>query len=70
MEIVERVLAGIGTAQDFTTEGGRRVGVVVTRTGERQLVLYDRREPECGGETVRLTPEEAALLATLLAGPP
>jgi TrkA domain protein len=66
MEIQETALPGVGLRHDFTTRSGRQLGVVSHRTGRRDLVMYDRDDPDACQEVIRLTEEEAEALAELL----
>lgn len=66
IEINESPLPGIGLRDDFVTISGRRVGVVSHRTGQRDLVIYDERDPDACAVTVPLTPGEADTLAEFL----
>jgi TrkA domain protein len=66
MEIQETTLPGVGLRHEFTTSGGRQLGVVSYRTGRRELLLYDPNDPDACQEVLRLTPEEADALADLL----
>jgi TrkA domain protein len=66
MEIQETALPGVGLRHDFTTRAGRQLGVVTHRTGRRDLLLYDRDDPDATQEVIRLTEEEADTLADLL----
>jgi TrkA domain protein len=64
---VEQVdLPGIGMRYDIITESGRRMGVVAHRTGRRDLVVYDRDDPDTCTEQIALTDDEAAGLAEVL----
>lgn len=54
---------------DFVTASGRRVGVVSHRSGRRDLLLYDRDDPDACDETIALTTEEADALAEVLGSP-
>ena len=56
----------MGLRQEFTTSGGRQLGVVSYRTGRRELLLYDPDDPDACREVIRLIPEEADALADLL----
>ncbi len=67
MEIHRTALPGIGLRHDFVTERGRRVGIVSHRTGRREVVLYDREDPDTASVTLTLTADEANGLAELLA---
>ena len=66
MDIEQIGLPGIGLQHVFTTARGRRVGVVSHRTGRRDLVVYQRDDPDSAAVTVALTPEEADALAEIL----
>ncbi len=68
MEVFETPLPGIGVRHEFTTKSGERVGVVTRRDGRREVLLYDRWDPDSCRETVELTPEEAATMVELLGG--
>jgi TrkA domain protein len=68
MEIHETTLPGVGLRHDFTTRSGRQLGVVSHRTGHRDLIVYNRRDPDAAQEVVRLTAEESDTLAELLGG--
>ncbi|MBF8185113.1 cation:proton antiporter regulatory subunit [Nonomuraea sp. K274] len=69
MELEQTALPGIGLRHEFTTRAGQRVGVVSHRTGRRDLVIYDRDDPDRACETVKLNDEEADALAELLGAP-
>lgn len=66
MDVERTPLPGIGLRHEFTTARGRRVGVVSHRTGRRDLVVYDRADPDTVAVTVTLSFEEADALADLL----
>jgi TrkA domain protein len=66
MDLERTALPGIGLQHVFTTSRGRRVGVVSHRTGRRDLVVYDVRDPDTCLLTVPLTAQEADALAELL----
>jgi K+/H+ antiporter YhaU regulatory subunit KhtT len=64
---IERVnLPGIGMRHSFTTGRDRRLGVVSHHTGRRDLVVYDKDDPDSAVVSVALTPAEANALAELL----
>ncbi|MEW9550808.1 cation:proton antiporter regulatory subunit [Nonomuraea sp. NPDC050783] len=69
MEVEQTALPGIGLRHDFTTRAGQRVGVVSHRTGRRDLVIYDKDDPDRACQTVKLNDEEADALAELLGAP-
>jgi TrkA domain protein len=66
MDITETALPGVGLRHDFTTRAGRQLGVVTHRTGRRDLLVYDRGDPDRCQEVIQLTDDEADALAELL----
>jgi TrkA domain protein len=66
MEVHRFPLPGIGLKHEFVTERGRRVGVIAHRTGRREVVVYDRHDPDTAAVTLTLNAEEANELADLL----
>ena len=62
----ETRLPGVGVRLEFESESGTRVAVIHHRTGERDLVVYDRDDPDAGREVVRLGHEDSRTLAELL----
>ena len=65
-EIHETELPGIGVRQEFDTVSGTRLGVLTTRTGRKELLIYDREDPDSCRATVHLDPEDSVVLADLL----
>lgn len=66
MEVRETALPGIGVRHEFMTAAGHRVGLVSHRSGRRDVLLFDERDPDAAGTAIVLSPEEAEALATLL----
>jgi TrkA domain protein len=66
MDIQETSLPGVGLRHDFTTRAGRQLGVMSYRTGRRDLLVYDREDPDACQEVIQLTDDEADALAELL----
>lgn len=67
MAVVNEVrLPGIGIRYEFVTEEGARVGVIHHRTGERELVLYEKDDPDTSHDLLRLSAEDSRTLAELL----
>lgn len=66
MEVRETALPGIGVRHEFTTSHGHRVGLVSHRSGRRDVLLFDERDPDAAGTAIVLTADEAEALATLL----
>ncbi|SDQ59364.1 potassium/proton antiporter regulatory subunit, CPA2 family [Thermostaphylospora chromogena] len=69
VDIEQTALPGIGLKHEFTTRSGRRIAVVSHRTGRRDLVIYDKTDPDQACETVQLNDEEAEALVELLGAP-
>jgi TrkA domain protein len=69
VEVEQTALPGIGLRHDFTTRAGQRIGIVSHRTGRRDLVIYDKDDPDCACQTVKLNDEEADALVELLGAP-
>ncbi len=65
-QIEETELPGVGVRYGFMTRNGRQLGVIVHRTGERDLIVYCSDDPDRCALTVRLDLEEAAALGELL----
>ncbi len=66
IQVEQTALPGIGVRHEFVTRRGRRVGVVEHRSGRRDLLLYDVRDPDATSESVSLTADEADALAEFL----
>jgi TrkA domain protein len=45
-DVQETQLPGVGIRYDFVTKEGDRVGVLVHRSGRRELLLYQRDDPD------------------------
>lgn len=59
-------LPGIGVRYEFETQEGDRVAVVHHRSGIRELVLFERDDPDTSHDLLRLGPEDCRTLAELL----
>jgi TrkA domain protein len=68
-DIRETPLPGVGVRHDFTCDSDQQVGVVSHHSGRRDLVLYDRDDPDRVAETVSMSADEARSLGALLGGP-
>lgn len=64
----ETPLPGVGVRYDFVTGRGERVAIVHHRTGRRQLVLYEKEDPDCARDSVELEERDSRTLAELLGG--
>ena len=66
VEVNETKLPGIGVRHDLMTESGRRVGVVSHRSGERDLVLFSKDDPDSCSAVLKMSATEADALAQFL----
>jgi TrkA domain protein len=64
--VTEIPLPGIGVRYEFETEEGTRIGVVHHRSGMRELVRFERADPDTSHDLLRLGPEDSRTLAELL----
>jgi TrkA domain protein len=67
MAVVNEVLLpGIGVRYEFVSQDGDRVGVVHHRSGVRELVRFERSDPDTSHDLLRLGPDDSRTLAELL----
>lgn len=66
VEINETPLPGVGARFDLTTAAGQPLGVLGRPSGRRDIVVYDRDDPDAVALTIDLAPDEANALAQLL----
>ncbi len=66
--VEETPLPGIGVRYAFTTGAGDRLGVIAHRSGERELLVYDREDPDSCRATLGLDGDDARTLVDLLGG--
>jgi TrkA domain protein len=69
MDVKEVLLPGVGLRFEFENRDGDRIGVVARRTGEFEVVVYPREDPDQARQVFRLTDEEAEALAQILGAP-
>jgi TrkA domain protein len=67
-EIREVKLPGLGVRYEFTTQEGRRVGVVSHRSGRKELYLAHPGDPDAFNRLLGLSDEDARTLAEVLGG--
>jgi len=67
-EVQETQLPGVGVRHEFDTETGERVGVIVRRDGRREIVVYDRSDPDACSTMVNLSVGDTRTMAELLGG--
>ncbi len=66
-DVEETLLPGVGVRHDFSTEDGRRLGVIVHRSGRRELLIYKKDDPDAC-RVVQLGDEDLRVLVELLGG--
>ncbi|MEO3759462.1 cation:proton antiporter regulatory subunit [Mycobacterium sp. B14F4] len=69
MDVREVLLPGVGLRYEFDNSDGDRIGVVARRTGDFEVVMYPRDDPDQAQEVFRLTQEEADAVAQILGAP-
>lgn len=65
-DVRETPLPGVGVRFEFTAADGSTIGVVAHRSGKREVVVYDRLDPDASTAVVQLTNDDARTLAELL----
>lgn len=65
-DVYETKLPGVGVRHDFETEDGRRIGVIVYRTGRREVVLYEGTDPDACLPMLNLSEADTRVLGELL----
>ncbi|SDH94764.1 potassium/proton antiporter regulatory subunit, CPA2 family [Arthrobacter subterraneus] len=70
MKVEETPLPGIGVRKDIVTASGRRIGTVIQRDGETELIVSRADDPDACIASIPLTAEEAFALGNLLGAHP
>lgn len=65
-DVTETRLPGVGVRHEFTTGNGERVGVLSHRSGRREIVVYNRNDPDASSTVLHLSPDDTRTLAELL----
>ncbi len=65
-DVRETNLPGIGVRHDFTADDGTRIGVLVRRDGRREILVYDRKDPDACSERMQLSASDTQTLSELL----
>jgi TrkA domain protein len=69
MDVKEVLLPGVGLRYEFDIRDGDRVGVIARRSGDFELVIYGRDDPDQARPVFRLNEDEAEALAQILGAP-
>lgn len=67
-DVTETQLPGVGLLYEFTTADGERVGVLAHRGGRREVLVYDRADPDAASTAFHLGTDDARVLSELLGG--
>lgn len=67
-DVTETPLPGVGVRMDFMTRHKERIGLISHRAGHRDLLIYDRDDPDSCGRVVRLEEEDVRTLGEILGG--
>jgi TrkA domain protein len=65
-EVRETELPGVGTRFDFRTSYGEQVGVLVHRSGRREILVYEAADPDACRTALTLSAEDTLTLVELL----
>jgi TrkA domain protein len=65
-EVRETRLPGVGVRHDFTADDGTQIGVLVHRDGRRDVLVYDRDDPDSCSSVVHLSADDARTVSELL----
>ena len=65
-EVTETQLPGVGVRYEFTTSDGQRVGVLSHRGGRREILVYDRQDPDAASTLLHLSADDTRTLSELL----
>ena len=67
-EVTEVQLPGVGVRHEFSTSAGERVAVLAHRGGRREVLIYDRADPDACNTVLHLSTDDTRTLAELLGG--
>jgi TrkA domain protein len=69
MDVKEVLLPGVGLRYEFTDHKGDRIGIIARRSGNFDVVVYAREDPDEGRPVLHLSDEEAEAVAQILGAP-
>lgn len=69
MDVNEVLLPGVGVRYEFTDRKGDRIGIIARRSGEFDIVVYAREDPDRARVVLCLSDEEAEAMAQILGAP-
>ncbi len=65
-DVTETQLPGVGVRYEFTSDEGDLVGVLLHHSGRREIVVYERDDPDRARQVVQLTESDSRTLSELL----
>ena len=65
-EVTETQLPGVGVRYEFKTSDKDHVGVVHHHSGRREIVVYDRKDPDVARSVLELSADDSRTLSDLL----
>lgn len=65
-EVTETQLPGVGVRYEFETADRDHVGVVHHHSGRREIVVYDRKDPDVARSVLELSTDDSRTLSELL----
>ena len=65
-EVTETQLPGVGVRYEFKTGDKDHVGVVHHHSGRREIVVYDRKDPDVARSVLELSADDSRTLSDLL----
>lgn len=65
-QVRETQLPGVGVRHEFTTDSGQDLGVISHRGGRKEILIYDRDDPDACSGVVHLTEGDTRTLSELL----
>jgi TrkA domain protein len=71
MKRIEEIpLPGVGVRHEFETTAGERLGMVTHRGGRRELLLFEKGDPDACARTIPLEEDDARALSEILGAAP
>ncbi|MDB0005616.1 cation:proton antiporter regulatory subunit [Ilumatobacteraceae bacterium] len=65
-EVRETQLPGVGVRHEFTSDSGQQLGVISHRGGRKEVLIYDKDDPDACSTVVHLTEGDTRTLSELL----
>ncbi|MDM4140764.1 MULTISPECIES: cation:proton antiporter regulatory subunit [Mycobacterium] len=69
MDVKEVLLPGVGLRYEYTDQKGDRIGIIARRSGDFDVVVYAREDPDEARPLLHLTDQEAEAVAQILGAP-